>query len=215
MTISAAFSYGYVHSSLIISGDSLATFNKLQANISLFRAGIFGWLVIIITDILVSWAFYIYLKPIHQGYSLVAAWLRLMYTAILAIAVSSLLQAVEVVSYSTELFNQSSDTISSQVMISVLTFESVWTLGLILFGLHLLVVGIVVLKTKTVPKLISILLVIAGAGYMIIHLLYSFFPSLESMTSLLEMILSVPMIAGELGFGIWLLIKGGKTPSLK
>ncbi len=212
MTIAAFFSYGYVHSSLIIGGNSVATLNKIQGSTGLFNAEILGWLIILITDILVSWAFYIYLKPIHQGYSLLAAWLRLIYTAVLAIAVSNLIQVNSLVNHSGELFSRSINTLASQVMLSVITFESVWSLGLIVFGLHLLVVGLVVLKTRTIPKPIGIMLFMAGVSYMLIHLLHGFFPMLENMTSTLEMILSIPMIVGELGFGIWLLIKGGKTP---
>lgn len=210
MTIAAFFSYGYVHSSLIISDDSIATLNKIQASAGLFNAEVLGWLIIIITDILVSWAFYIYLKHIHQGYSLLAAWLRLIYTAVLAIAVSNLIHVRTLVSNSDKLFNQSIDTLASKVMISIQTFESVWSLGLIVFGLHLLVAGLVVLKTKAVPKTIGILLCIAGISYILIHLLHGFIPKLGNVTSTLEMILSIPMIVGELGFGIWLLFKGGK-----
>ncbi len=212
MTIAAFFSYGYVHSSLIISGNPIATLNNLQGSIGLFNAEVLGWLVILVTDILVSWAFYIYLKPIHQGFSLLAGWLRLIYTAILAIAVSKLIQVGVLVNHSSELFSKSTDALASQIMISVQTFESVWSLGLIVFGLHLLVIGLVASKTRTIPKIISTLLCIAGASYMLIHLLHGFIPNLESITSTLEMILSIPMIAGELGFGIWLLIKGGKAP---
>lgn len=214
MTIAALFSFGYIHSSLVISGDSVTTLNKIQSSVGLFNVEILGWLVILITDILVSWAFYIYLKPIHQGYSLLAAWLRLIYTAILAIAVSNLIQVSGLVSHSGELFSQHVNTLASQVMLSFITFESVWSFGLIVFGLHLLVIGFVVSKSKTVPKTISILLIIAGASYILIHLLHVFIPNLESVTSTLEMILSIPMIVGELGFGIWLLLKGSKTPFL-
>lgn len=214
MTIAALFSYGYIHSSLIINGDSIATLKKIQASAGLFNAEILGWLVILITDILVSWAFYIYLKPIHRCYALLAAWLRLIYTAVLAIAISNLIQVGILVNQSSQLFNHSVDTLASQVMMSIQTFESVWSLGLIVFGLHLLAVGLVTSKTRIVPKAISILLCIAGASYMLIHLLHGFIPNLENVTSMLEMILNIPMIVGELGFGIWLLIKGGKTPFL-
>lgn len=211
MTIAAFFSYGYVHSSLIINGDPIATLNNIQGSIGLFNAEVLGWLIILITDILVSWAFYIYLKPIHQGFSLLAGWLRLIYTAILAVAVSNLVQIGVLVNQSGKLFSQSIDTLASQVMLSVGTFESVWSLGLIVFGLHLFVIGLVTSKTRTIPRIISILLCIAGASYMLIHLLHGFIPNLKNVTSMLEMILSIPMIVGELGFGIWLLIKGGKT----
>lgn len=211
MTIAAMFAYGVVHSSLVISDNPVATFNKIQEASGLFNVEIFGWLVIIITDILVSWAFYIYLKPMDGGYSILAAWLRLIYTAILAVAVSNLIQVGVLVSDYDGLVDQSVDTLATQVMISITTFESIWSLGIIIFGLHLLVVGYIVIKKSTVPKIIGILLSIAGASYMLVHLSNGFIPALENITPTLETVLSIPMIVGELGFGIWLLIKGGKT----
>lgn len=214
MAFAALFSYGFVHSSLIIIGDSITTFEKIQGAFGIFNAGLLGWLVIIIADLLVSWALYIYLKPLHHSYSLLAAWLRLIYTAVLTIAISYLIQVTNLVNQNGQLFSQPVDTLAFQVMLSLRTFESVWSLGLIVFGLHLLVLGFAASKTRTIPKVISILLSIAGASYILIHLLYGFFPTLENLTSTLEMILSIPMIVGELGFGIWLLLKGGKTPFL-
>ncbi|WP_105619082.1 DUF4386 domain-containing protein [Vallitalea okinawensis] len=212
MTLAAFFSYGYIHSSLIISGDSIATLENLQASAGLFRAEILGWLIILILDIVVSWAFYIYLKPIQQGYSLLAAWLRLIYTAILAIAIANLVQVGTLINQSEQLFASSPTALAPQIMIAVQTFESVWSLGLIIFGLHLLAIGLIALKTKKIPKVISILLTLAGISYILVHLLHGFFPKLDTITSILEMILSIPMIAGELGFGIWLLIRGGRAP---
>ncbi|MEI5908346.1 DUF4386 domain-containing protein [Bacillus spongiae] len=212
MTLAAFFSYGYVHSSLINPDNPLATLNNIEASAHLFKAGIFGWFVILITDILVSWAFYLFLKPLHKGFAVLAAWLRLMYTAILAIALSNLLQVVELVSYRGELFNESQITLASQVFMSIRTFESTWAFGLIVFGMHLLIVGIVVINTKTVPKVISILLIAGGVSYILIQLLIVFFPTFDNVITILEIILSIPMTIGELGFGVWLLIKGGKTP---
>lgn len=212
MTVAAFFSYGYVHNSLVISDSPITTLNNIQNSIGLFNGEIFGWLVILIMDILVSWSFYIYLRPIHQEYSLLSAWLRLIYTAILGFAVSSLVHVGVLINQSTGPIKQTTDVLASQVMISIKTFEAVWSLGLVVFGLHIFIIGLIVLKSKTIPKTIGILLLIAGTSYVLIHLLDGFMPELESITSVLEAILSIPMIAGELGFGIWLLIRGGNAP---
>ncbi|MGM7703469.1 DUF4386 domain-containing protein [Pseudalkalibacillus sp. Hm43] len=203
MAIAAIFSYGYVHSSLVINGDPATTLTNIQKSISLFTFGILGWVVIIILDIIVSWAFYVLLKPVHRAYSLLAAWLRLIYTAILATAVSHLVIARNII-------HESSDSLQTQVMTHIQAFESIWSMGLIVFGLHLFVVGYVALKSSQIPKILSYLLVAAGISYTAVHLLHSFYPQLESTTNLLEAILSFPMFVGELGFGIWLLVKGKK-----
>jgi len=89
-------------------------------------------------------------------------------------------------------------------------FENIWSYGLIIFGVHLLLVGLIAYKSKSSPKLISILLIIAGVSYTLLNVMYAVLPQIDSYTNILEMILVLPMTIGELAFAIWLLIKGRK-----
>lgn len=171
----------------------------------LFKAEIFGWVIILISDILVAWAFYIFMKPIHKNLSLLGAWFRFTYTAILGIAILNLLFVLHL-SNSLSI----SDQLQAQVMLYLAAFDSIWSIGLVVFGGHLLIVGYVALKSNSIPKIISILLLIAGIGYIIIHLSKTFLPQYDGVISTLNLIFTVPMIAGELGFGLWLLYRGGK-----
>lgn len=213
MTIVAFFSYGYVHSSLVVNSDSVATLKNIQGSAMLFKFEILGWIVIIIADILVSWGFYIFLKPASSKYSLLAVLFRLIYTGILAIAVSSLVSANIVVNTHASMNGVSLEQTASQVMTSITTFESIWSIGLIIFGIHLVLIGFVALKTKYIPKLLSYLLIIAGVSYVVVHLLNAFFPQFETINTILETILSIPMFIGEISFGMWLLFKGRKISS--
>ncbi len=58
----------------------------------------------------------------------------------------------------------------AQGMVSLSAFRSGWDLGLAIFGLHLLVLGYLVFKSSYASKwwgiLLSILLAIAGLGYL-------------------------------------------------
>lgn len=208
MTFAAFFAQGYVHSLLVIGGDAVITLENIQASQTLFRLEILGWLLIIITDLVVSWGFYVFLKPVHREYALLAGWLRLLYTAILAIAVSHLVIANSIVQNS--VLGMSLNIVAQQAMGSITAFEAIWSFGLIVFGLHLIAVGLVAMYTKKIPKIISILVVLAGFSYSLVHLMYNFTPQLEGFIGLLELILMAPMLIGELGFGIWLLVKGRK-----
>ncbi|MGA9289641.1 MAG: DUF4386 domain-containing protein [Anaerobacillus sp.] len=209
MTFAAFFAQGYVHSSLVIEGDAVTTLKTIQASQVLFRLEVLGWLIIIIMDLIVSWGFYRFLKPFHHGYALLAGWLRFLYTAILAMAVSHLVIANNVVQKSVS--DKSLDTVAQQALDSITAFEAIWSFGLIIFGLHLIAVGLIAMNTKKIPKVISILVVIAGFSYSIIHFMHHFIPQIENVIGLLELTLMVPMVIGELGFGIWLLVKGRKV----
>lgn len=208
MTLAAISAQGFIHSSLVVNEDAATTFKNIQAAQSLFRIEILGWLLIILLDVIVSWGFYIVLKPFHHGYALLAGWLRLLYTAILAMAVSHL------VITSSAVQNVESglppDNFAQQVMRSISSFEDIWSFGLIIFGVHLILVGLVAMSTEKIPKMISILVVLAGFSYSSIHTMYTFLPQIEGLTAQLEWILMAPMVVGELGFGLWLLVKGRK-----
>jgi hypothetical protein len=95
-------------------------------------------------------------------------------------------------------------------MLYLSAFNSIWSLGLIVFGIHLLIIAYLILKSDFIPRFLGVLLVIAALSYVLIHSMYLFLPQYQTTTMLIEKILSLPMTAGELGFGIWLLIRGGK-----
>ncbi|MGG0188308.1 DUF4386 domain-containing protein [Bacillus rhizoplanae] len=210
MALVSFFSYGFVHAILVVKGDASATFHNIMASNTLFKAEIFGWVIILISDIVVAWAFYIFLKPIHQNLSLLGAWLRLTYVAILGIAILNLIFALLLTKHADYLSLFKTDQLQAQMMLFLDAFESIWSIGLIIFGGHLMVVGYLAFKSDSIPKVISILLLLASIGYIVIHLCNTFLPEYDGVISILNFVFIVPMIAGELGFGIWLLFKGGK-----
>ncbi|OHX32897.1 DUF4386 domain-containing protein [Bacillus mycoides] len=207
MAFAAFFSYGFVHGNLVVQGDVSTTLHNIQTSSSLFKAEIFGWIIIFITDIIASWALYFFLKPIHASFSLLAACLRLMYTAILGIAIFNL---TFVLLLSKSIVANS----EAYTMLFLEAFEYIWSVGLVIFGLHLLVLGYVTFLSKQIPKFISVLLFIAAIGYIVIHVMNTMFSQYNAIISILNVVFQLPMIAGELGFSIWLLLRGGKNSTV-
>jgi hypothetical protein len=118
---------------------------------------------------------------------------------------------VLLLSNNTELSIFTTDQLQIQVMLYLKAFDTVWSIGLIVFGGHLLIVGTLGLKSSRVPKWISILLLIASIGYILIHLCKVFLPEHDELMKILEIVFIAPMTAGELGFGFWLLFRGGRV----
>src|SRR5213595_2397418 len=104
MTLAALFSYGLVLERLVVKGDAIATFNNIISSLALFNAGIIGWLIILISDIVVAWSFYLFFKPLNNRLSLLGAWLRLIYAGILGIAILNLI-FISILTNSTEYFS--------------------------------------------------------------------------------------------------------------
>lgn len=86
MTILAIFANFFVLQSLIVPGDAATTANNIMANELLFRLGICSFIIVAILDVVVAWALYVLLKPVNKSLSLLSAWFRLVYAAILGIA---------------------------------------------------------------------------------------------------------------------------------
>ncbi|MHA6531657.1 DUF4386 domain-containing protein [Paenibacillus sp. BAC0078] len=209
MTLASFFSYGFVHGSLVVQGDAGATYNNIMSSTNLFKGEILGWVIIMIADILVAWAFYVFLQPLNKSLSLLGAWLRLTYTAILGIAILDLIFVLLLSTHSEYLSSFTVEQTQALMMLFLEAFESIWSVGLVVFGGHLLIVGYVAIKSDSIPKIIGILLLLASIGYMVIHLCKIFLPQYDGLISIINVVFIVPMIAGELGFGIWLLFRGG------
>ncbi len=200
MAITAGFTYGFIHGNLIVESNMLLTSQNILTSSGLFRLEIFGWSFIILLDIIVAWSLYLYFKEVNSSLSLLGGWFRLVYSIILGIALQNLVAIFPII--------KMGESFPGQIFLLTSTFNDTWILGLILFGFHLLIIGILALKSLN--KIISILLIIAAASYIIINSAYSFIPQFDNVTKSLETILIIPMTVGELGFGIWLLIKGGR-----
>ncbi|HEY2495121.1 MAG TPA: DUF4386 domain-containing protein [Paenibacillus sp.] len=212
MVFASFFSYGFVHESLVVQGDPSATYNNIVSSNNLFKGEIFGWVIILICDIVVAWAFYIFLKPFNKSLSLLSAWFRLTYSTILGIAILNLIFVLLLSKQTNYLSSFKTEQIQALMMLFFEAFQSIWSIGLIIFGGHLMIVGYVAFKSNSVPKVISILLLLASIGYIALHLNKTFLPQYNGLISTLNLVFSVPMIVGELGFGIWLLFRGGKLP---
>ena len=89
----------------------------------------------------------------------------------------------------------------ARALSEVNAFHDVFSAGLVLFGVHLLVVGYLAYRSGFVPRLLAALVFLAGAGY-----------AFDSMASVLSND-SAPAVAsvtflGEFLLGVWLLVRG-------
>lgn len=213
MAICAGFSYGFVHASLIVKDNPTETLNRISHSLSLFQMEILGWFIILLLDVVVSWALYVFLKKSNDKLAQLVGGLRLLYASILGLALTHLIAIALLVGKGNQGLSISLDQVETQLVYHLNNFERIWSLGLILFGFHLLALSFLILKSKFIPKFLGILLGIASLSYILIHSLHSFLPQLENVTLTLETLLSLPMALGELTFALWLILRGGRNSS--
>jgi hypothetical protein len=203
MALLASFAEIYVYPRLIVPGRIEQTAENILANQGLFLAGIFCYLVTFIGDVLVAWALYVLLRPVNPSVSLLTAWFRLVHTVIALVALLNLVTVLRLLNTPDYLTVFGSDQLHAQVMLLINSFRYGWGISLLFFGIHLGMLGYLVYRSGYIPKILGILLAIAGIGYLI----YNLSPYLFSKADLKFLVIT---FFGELIFILWLLIRGSK-----
>lgn len=206
MTLFFLFADIFVFQKLIVPGDATATAHNIMASEMLFRAGIASILIVLICDVVVAWALYIFLRQVNKSLALLTAWLRLVYAAMLGTALFNLVIVLMLLSDANYLVVFNTDQLHAQALLFLNVFNDAWFLGLIVFGFHLLTLGYLVFKSDYIPTILGVLLIAAGLGYLVDYFGQLLFPNFN-------LAISLVVGWGELIFMFWLLLKGGKHPT--
>ena len=200
MAIAAGFSYGFVQNELLAESAEITKRNILE-NINLFFAGLAGWVIIFITDLMVSVALYVFFKNTSKWISIITAIVRAVYTIFLGVAIFQLFSIIPALS---------SDINASEFINSFFSFEQIWSIGLIIFGIHLLGLAYLSLKSKTVPRFLGYLLYFGGAAYTLLSGAKQISTIPLEVVNHAEVLLSLPMALSEIFLSFWLIYKGLK-----
>lgn len=205
MTIVSGFVFGYANPKIYDPDNLDLLQNNLFVNLKLYNLMLIGFIIIILLDIIVSLTIYFFFKDDNSKLAFLSFLLRIIYTIIFIFSFGYLVDNVLLTSIN-------NDTVLENYQM----FYLLWSLGLIVFGFHLLVVGILMKLHKQIPKILWYLTILAGVSYILVHFLKNVFPEISEFTTTLENILSLPMAIGEIGLAVWLLTKGGKykNPSI-
>jgi hypothetical protein len=201
LALFAPFSQIYVPSKLIVPGDAATTASNIAASGSLFSLGIVSALVTAIINILVALALYQVLKSVHRN----TAWLM-----VILILVSIPITMLNELNNFAILFLASGagslkGLTADQMHALVSLFLNLHATGLniagIFFGLWLFPMGYLVFKSGFLPRLLGVLLIIGGVGYVVQSFAALLFPNFN---------VSIVLFTdwGELLFPLWLVIRG-------
>jgi hypothetical protein len=214
MTLPAIFTNFFVLQGLVVPGDAAQTATNIMANTLVFHLGIGCFVIVIILDVLVAWGLYIFLKPANRSVSLLAAWFRLLYAAVFAFALLSLVAPLRLLSGADYLTVIGTDQLYAQALLSLNAFTDGWAIGYAcFFGLHLFFLGYLVLKSDYIPKVLGVLLIISSMTYLIDSTALLVYPNYQDYQAITSMVVFLPAFIGEFTFMLWLLLRGGKAPS--
>lgn len=197
-----------IYPKLVIPTNIEQTVQNIGVHHGLFAAAILCYLVNFIEDIVIAWALYFLLAPVNRALSLLTAWFRLMFTAIALFGMLKLVTVFRLINTPDYAAAFGAGPLRAEVKLLLGTFRDDWSMGLVLFGIHLALLGYLIYRSGYIPRLLGILLVIDGLGWVFDSLRPYLYPNANLRFLFLTFF-------GEIFLMLWLLIRGWKIPEPK
>ena len=206
IAVCGGFSIGYVPMQ-IVATDAATSSANLLANTGLFKLGVLADSAVILFELAITAILYHMFR--HLGPKMATVALISRAGMITVMGINVLLWVMPYIL----LTGASSWDTSQQHDLAQLFFDAhamgvfVWQL---FFGVHLLALGWLILKSDAVPHLLGRGLFIGAFGYLIQGIVELTFTDIALLDYSIIGLLVIVTIS-EVSFGIWLLIRGGRT----
>lgn len=194
----------FIRGSLVVFDDAALTVSNIAAAPALWRSGLMVDLLMHIFDIPLMIILYFLFKPVSKIIASLGLAFNIIQTAVLTANKLALLLPVLILTNADYQAAFTAAQINAQVMLLIDLHNHGFALGLIFFGLACGCYGYLIFHSTYLPKLIGLLVAIAGVSYM----LYSFTLFIAPQFAAYASILFVFCLLGEVSFCLWLLFKG-------
>jgi hypothetical protein len=213
IAITGFYGIMYVPSKIMVKGDAAATMSNLLANEFLFRTGTVANLIDAIAFIFLVLSLHRLFKPVNENQAKLMLIFVLVQIPIFFLAeafnISALMIAKGELMKSIDITQR-----QDMVMLFLKTYDYGQMLLATFWGLWLIPFGILMYQSGFMPRLLGILLILGGIGYILEVLTYLLLPDFRLLLSNITM----PLYSlAEIGTLLWLLIKGvheKTTPSV-
>jgi len=196
----AVFGQFFVHGRFVVEGSAAATATNILANEPLFLLGFASALIAVAFHLAYTVIFYNLFKLVNWSFSLLAAFVSLVACALQAF--SSLFQLAPLLVLGGDHY-LSVFTVSQLQALALLLLNvnhQAFNIYLVFFAFWLLLIGYLIFRSTFMPRMIGVLLALAGLSYM--PFLYP--PLIGSLLTYIEVVDGV----GEVSLLLWLLIVG-------
>ena len=210
MAITGGFGIMYVPVNIIVVGDIASTARNMIDSEFLVRLSVFSNLVSQTIFIFLVLSLNRLLKEVHARYAKLMVILVVVAVPIAFLNSLNLVAAQILVSDNDYLDVLDIAQQNALMMLFINLYEQGIIIVEIFWGLWLLPFGLLVIKSKFIPKIIGIFLVIGCFSYLLESITGFFLPDYSEIVS---PYLMLPLMIGEFSIIFWLLIKGVRTTS--
>jgi hypothetical protein len=207
LALTGAFSILYVPSTLIVFGDAAATAEKIASSQLLFRAGILSGVVSHVIFVLLVLVLYHLLREISRKQAMLMVIFVVIGVATGFVNTINQLGALIALSGADFLSAFEEPELDALAYLFIRLHSHGIQIIQIFWGLWLFPFGLLVYRSRFIPKILGVLLIIAGIGYLLGTITFLILPQYQSALSTLITLLEM----GELPIILWLLIVGVKA----
>lgn len=194
---------GVVNTRVVVAGNAAGTAVNIETSAGLFRLGFVSELLGAVTFLSTAMALYLLLKHVNQ---MVAGAMVVFVAVSVAIQSLNLLNQIAALKIATGADYAFGPTISDQLTMLFADLQhDGYLIAQIYFGLWLLPLGYLVVKSGYFPRVLGVLLMIGCLGHLVDVIVRFLVPGFGATLS--PFALAIPAIA-EISFIVWLLVKG-------
>lgn len=194
-----------VREKVIVSGDAAATAANLRSMETLWRFGIAFEFLALVCVIALAMIYFVLLNPVSKELNLLATFLRMIGIAVETVAALNLAVALFPLGDAAYLKAFSPEQLYAMASLAIKSHHYGYTLALLFFGFTFLFHGYLIFKSGFLPKVLGLMIQVAGFCYLTNSFVSFLAPSLSG--SLFPWIL-LPCFVAELSLALWLLVKG-------
>jgi hypothetical protein len=202
--VTGAFSIGYVHNALIVAGNSSATLHNVLAHETLFRWGVSSHLFELVLNVAGEIIFFILIRRVNGILASIA-----LCCGVVGIAI----EAVDIACsyFSMQLALEGNAGAFTAGQISALSHlagqleQSCLLLSWVFYGLDELISGVLIFRSGFLPRILGIMLGIAGLCYFANGFLNFLSPALDAR---LNPYITYACFPGEFSISLWMAVVG-------
>jgi len=198
---------GYVPSKLIVHGNAAATASNIAASETLFRLGIAAGLIGQAAFIFVALALYDLLQGVSRRHASLMVILIVVSIPIALVNELNSIAALVLVRGESVFERPQRDALA---MLFLNLHHHGFVVAEIFWGLWLFPLGLLVYRSRFLPRFLGVWLALAGIAWVLLSLTGILMPQYQNKVDTY----SQPAFIGEIVFMLWLAIKGAQPPAL-
>ncbi|RYB88556.1 DUF4386 domain-containing protein [Nocardioides glacieisoli] len=199
----AGFGALFAIDGVVTPGNAARTAGDLTSSEGTFRLGVVSLYAIIVLDIVAAWALFRFFAPVDSWVSRLTAWFRVAFAAVFLVAIAQLAGVPKLLNDDAYRGVFGDEQVEALALLRIESYYDIWMAGLFLFGVHLVGVGYLAYRSGYVPRVIGVLLVVAGLGYA--------FDTVSSVLSETPIVVSTVTFFGEFALAVWLVVRSGRV----